>query len=784
MPIKALAQSEYAQSLIERTTKEALRDPAGLLFDPQGRVLIDIKLSDDDKELFKEIFGRDPASVTTVSLDITNNPELNTLYKAQYGLEDQISRIRGSIIPLHQEFHSHLALAARTYTAVNKDHFPPEKMAEAHQNAIKRVHDLVTQEFKNALQRATDETGHVNDVKLVQELDKARKKISPDAHQILMEEVFHTTGQRLNKEELKGLKHLAETTTATPNDLLHTDHTLGLATWIAGSEVTAHDRGKGAEHLADRQIVTMILDADNQTKPIARPRLQIRTPSLDVKKGISEQDAIIDVSEKLAILNEKYTMGEVLEGNPLGTKAFTYNLHTAINDTVDDLQGKNKQSRGARIILSGAHKYNALQLGKEPPVFCFVQNISVNGFGDSLGYGGNKLRTEATLMTEMAMLYNLVAKDDPQKKQIEAVFAKYTEYLRNPSREPFFSESNEGKKAIELIQGVKAQWAKEVRSPSQDPVEKAKNALKTIMAHDLHHQHQYAKLTQALSIFIEEASISGCKSGNERAQAINGRVAVLDSSVGKDEDELMQAIDQLATANPDNVADVKAAIDGVYDHHLHSAAAMVSYVDQGAAAKVNAKVRVTDFKSFLAQFNRNYAEEATLSHLQQSKASAMQAHKGLTEQMSAVVTASEPKEEKPGFIETIVDAGKKILASIQQLLKGLSPFQRQKEISLPQESAGMSVDNGEPPLDIETLEQSARDSDLKVDTTSPQINWRKTPAHSSLAERGEAVASSRSEAVPQFKAILDEGRVQHQVPKEIHLPQQPDDESDNKISLS
>lgn len=73
------------------------------------------------------------------------------------------------------------------------------------------------------------------------------------------------------------------------------------------------------------------------------------------------------------------------------------------------------------------------------------------------------------------------------------------------------------------------------------------------MANDLHHTHEYAKLVQSLSLFVEEASIAGCKSGNERAQAINGRVAILDHEASKPESTIFKAIAALAKANPSDV---------------------------------------------------------------------------------------------------------------------------------------------------------------------------------------------------------------------------------------
>ncbi|KTD57189.1 hypothetical protein Lsai_1793 [Legionella sainthelensi] len=648
------AQREYFEKITARAMQQALqKNPSSLLFDPQGRILIDVTISEQEQGLFKQGFGntRVPSPITTVSLDVTQIKELNEAYERRYGLDklnkeqlERLSTVRGSIIPLHQEFHFHLALAARTYTKVDPRRFPKEQMEIAHQEAMRRIQPLIEQAFADAL-RMAKEDGKINAVKLIQQLDKARNKISAEAHSILMEEVLKETGQRLSKEDLKKIekKHLAEKTTASPNDLLHIDQSLEQTIWISGSENTAHERLRHQSEvyaLADRQIVTLALKEEHQ----GRARLQIRTPSLDVKKNLSMDSAIDDVSVKLLALAEKYSIHSISE-NPLGRKAFTYNLHTTINHTLDDWFKDNKQSWGAQAILNGAHLYNKVQLeSKEPKPFCFVQNLSVNGFGDSLGYGWNigwnRLRNEATLMAEMAMLQNLVGPQD-NLPEIQRVFEYYEQFLIHCKNRGanYFSRSPEGQLAIAQIKKIKAEWTQpDARIHEEDatPVEKAKKALKIIMANDLHHTHEYAKLVQSLSLFIEEASIAGCKSGNERAQAINGRVAILDHEASKPESIIFKAIAALAQANPSDVkkfaSDLKRHLDDKYNNHLQTGLSLISDVDQGASAKVNAKA---PWYKFWTKLNPNYAEESSLTHLSQKKSGNMQAHKGLTTAMAA-----------------------------------------------------------------------------------------------------------------------------------------------------
>lgn len=622
--------AEFTQSIINKAKEKALSESEidSLLFDPKGRILLDIALSEQEKLDFEAAFGRPPSAPTiSVNLDITKVKKLNNLYNLKYPLADNqqpvVNGIRGSIIALQQEFHGHLSLSARTLTNINSTHFPQDKVTSAYNKAMVKINALVIAQFQEALKKATNQKGELNDKELIRALNKARKTIFSQAQDILRDEVFLITGHVITKEEAKKIKHTAETTTATPNELLYTDQGLGLATWIGGSDVTAHDRGLGKEHLADRQIATLGLDDSDNVKTIGRPRLQIRTPSLDVKDSkLNAEDEVEAISRKLLALNEKYSMAQFVEESN-GTKAFTYNLYTAINDTPDEWQGKNMQSQGAMFILLGAHEYNQRQIKTQNPVLCFVQNQSVNGFGYALGYGQDELTDEATLMAEMAMLHNLAGKDD---MTAATVLNDYIQFLEDDSQ-PYFSQSPRGESAKSHIADMKAKWGvPPVVHESIDLTDKAKAALRVMVANNLHQSHEFTKLFQSMSVFVEQASIGGCKSGNERAQAINGRVALFDSVVNDPNNPLVKAIEALATAPSDTALTAAQALkseqNSLYDKHLQSAAGLISNVDQGAAAKVKAQDKAHSKR------NRNYAEDP-LDHLSQSGAGPMQAHKGL-----------------------------------------------------------------------------------------------------------------------------------------------------------
>lgn len=673
MPNEKLAKQAVAQAIyLTFITKEArkkveLLNKSELAFDPQGRVLVDVELSDEAiKQYTKETLGFKPTPTVTVSLDISDLPVLYDAFKAaiqsaltQIGVDTKTSETivtrldeqpKGSIIALQQEFHFHLSLACRVYQSVSPALKGKDKeMQKAHHETMLEVNKLVMASYAQALKKALKKDGSLDISKLNKALDKARKDILPQAHSLLMLNIIKNTGVILDKKTLKGcvdpdtnqfikIKKIAEKTTATPNDLLHTDNKTQLVTWIAGSENTSHERREGDE-LADRQIVTLVMGESEQSK---NPRLQIRTPSPVVKEGLKDDQAYIDdVVKKLQHVRDKYELETVLTGTDAGLpKAFVYNSYTAINNTVDDLLTANLQTQSAIHILRGAHEYNQAQLTERGnnAVFCLVQNISVNGFGDSLGYGKNPLQQETTLMAELALLHTLYdSASDADKGKIDGVFEKYKEYLKKDqhSKPSYFSETNEGMLAIEYIQGLKQSWKTNVDLADVPTV---KRCIRQLMAHDLHCTHEYAKLVQALSVYAEPVSLGGCKSGNERAQAINGRVAILDAvfnpfnKLTTEEQLLKHNLQRLvggSTTVRQDAHALKTALDTAYNATgLQTAPSMISLVDQGGPAKVEAK-------GFIST-STNQAEEkkSVMTNLSQEKASAMQAHKKLTKSMA------------------------------------------------------------------------------------------------------------------------------------------------------
>jgi copper chaperone CopZ len=709
MGTKAENQAIFMDYLLEKAKKDVAntpKAPPSFLFDPQGRLLVDIKLTVEDyakieilpvindKEALRKALGLQSLSdTTTVSLDVKDvgleeafTNQLKAAFK-QEGLNDEssskvitalINEPKGSIIALQQEMHFHLGLASQVYQdLILKESgtdltVPIEK---AHQAAMVRVNTLVMAAYAKALIKASNnEKREVSLSNLNKALDKARKEIAPKAHDYLVEEMLKAE-INLQGIPIDEFKKKAEETPACRKNFLHLDPDSGLATFIEVSDHTAHHRAKGA--LATRRIITANYTGGQdgeKIKAIDHSRIQIRTPSLDVKKEISEKESIEDIKIKLKTIAEDYQLRDALS-NPSDKipRAFVYNLHTALEHTVDDVRGGNLQSQGAKRILQGAHQYNAAQLHnaaqlpEKSPVFCLVQNISVNGFGKSLSQRNRSpLVKEAALMSELAMLhtlYNSVSKPE-LKLQIGDAFNHYKTYLTSSNREIYFSKSSRGKTCLDEINKIKTAIKTEItktettisvkNSPEKIKLQKIQAALLQIFANNLHEDHQYAKLTQALSIFLENASIAGCKSGNERAQAVNGRVAILDAFVsGKLEvegKEIKPALDNLFTATgkeiPKKMKCLNDAIDSAYNKHgLQGAPAVISLMDQGASAKVNPNV---------GGFNTNNAEapKSIMTNLWQHFAGKMQAHKGLPKFMKASVEEALNTREKLNVLKS------------------------------------------------------------------------------------------------------------------------------------
>lgn len=657
-----IAQTLYMTALIEQATTVARQSPK-LAFDPQGRVLVDVSLSElkrqelmmtisaktgcsysSDQAGLAKALGRTPSTITTISLDISNIPDL----KAQFNqiiapcIQQQLAPNKMSIIALQQEFHFHLALAGRVYKQI-KPELTDQQLNDAHHQTMLELNSLIIKIFIEAVGHATKRDASIDCSQLNKSLDKARQQLMPKAHQLFMHELINHSGIIFNSDELHNvgtysLLHLAEATAATTNDLVHTDSSRGLATLITGSESTAHNRTAGAD-FAHRELITCLLKDDGTVAAHSHPRIQIRTPSPVLKAGFAlDAEYADDVAIKLKAIVAKYQLRGRINKQPDKARAFIYNSYTAINDRLGDTGG-NLQSQSAKHILQGIHIYNTQALAQTNEIICLILNSSVNGFGDTLGYGSNSLQKETTLMAELALLYSFYdVLLSEEHEQFKSIINDYSQYLSATTRPAYFSQSAPGENAIHLLHSLKNKWQKQTPPQTSNLFTQAQLALQQLMAHDLHYKHSHAKLVHTLAVFVEEASVSGCKSGNERTQMINGRVAVLDELLHKDgPSPIKTALKRIAQADMAAVILLQSELDKEYNQRgLQGAASLISLVDQGGSAKIEAKPGHPFYLS------RNYGEEprAVMTYLQQTNAAAMQAHKELTQHMQAAWTGT------------------------------------------------------------------------------------------------------------------------------------------------
>ena len=140
---QAKSQALYMQQLLIKARAIATKQK-NPLFDPQGRILVGIRLNEQEKndalkamegefESLNAALGRTIPDKTIVSLDITHQPELKAKYEStlkkalkdnnapEFGTQyiEALNQTKtGSMIPLQQEFRFHLHLAARTYRKI------------------------------------------------------------------------------------------------------------------------------------------------------------------------------------------------------------------------------------------------------------------------------------------------------------------------------------------------------------------------------------------------------------------------------------------------------------------------------------------------------------------------------------------------------------------------------------------------------------------------------------------------------------------------------------------
>lgn len=393
-----------------------------------------------------------------------------------------------------------------------------------------------------------------------------------------------------------------------------------------------------------------------------------------------------DTVDKIAHLQAKYDLGGDSRAAPAGAlpNAFVYNLYTTLNKgnpagAIDERS--NKQSQSAGHILAAAHQYNRDNPGKP---LCLVQNMAVNGWGHELSISNSNpdLVNEAALMTQMATLHTIyetlanaqqISAQQISAQQIkvkDSLFAAYTEFLASDSQSFYNYVKNNKPAVLTDLKDIKDK----MRPLSVDTANVAgveahraaftantKVALAALFKEGAFGHHDNGFTYQALSVFVEQASIGGCKSANERAQAVNGRVAILDFvSLDKgtrdklldnfmseaEATRLKEACDNLENnISSQNTAGITGQMNALYESlNLEGFQAVISFIDQGGHAKLGTKG---------VMYNTNNSETVQTDVKNASK---WQCHKGLTDNVLKEFCGI----EKLSVGKELVNAAKKI----------------------------------------------------------------------------------------------------------------------------
>lgn len=551
---------------------------------------------------------------------------------------------RSTINALQKEMEMHMRLSSRVMEQKAKElkiNISTEKWENVRTEASKNLNNLMREKFQEALAESYDTTTRkINISELNKILDTQRKELSKLAKEYLLTAMISAgvTSDNVDKILAKINKEDFEKVTSTGFDYIHTDNRSQSIVRITGTTETAHHKREGADTCATRKLlrnkfkmtadgVEVVHDEDE--------KIEVRVPSIAVNK-LKLYDGIRDVKDKL-----NYIVSENFKDYK---KPIVYNLLTSFYSPFETkiMDKSNKQSSSCQMILKGAHEFNRAQLAKggDAP-FVYVQNIPINQHGDSLEEKLDVIQ-EAKLMAEIAMLTTLsqslpeaLGKDI--RKSLNLVTSCYQQFLRTEKNvDVYFKDSVDGSNARVFIDQIKVRLigqTQNIASEDKSMQQLAAFALARMFANGDHLNMRYGILLQSLSVFLEQASLAGCKSANERYQSISGRVDLLKSInrgervFSEYETEFRKSLEAFVV-NKDNLSDIESlrrTLDQAYnEHNLQGAAASLSEEDQGASSKV--KRFVEKIWNRLTNTNTNIAESEYLTYLHQDKSGALQAH--------------------------------------------------------------------------------------------------------------------------------------------------------------
>ena len=593
-----------------------------------------------------EALGYDTTITTVCSIDVQDSPTLIQGFKTWINNDDLADKVlrsesRCSLIALQTEMEMHIRLIERVMKRrINSDTMSDDVWAQIHHKAAQAIAREVLSIFK----KISNKAGTFDVAKLNQELDLMRPTLAIFAKECLIKACIEE-----DKDFVKYFQeHVSDalvaqnftSTTATGYDFLHSNALSHTLTRVSATDKTAHDKKKGKDQQALRLLHRSryeTTDAGYSVIPSQIAHREARVPSIAMKSG-SHQAAVLDVVDKLCV-----SVGRL---SCPGDEVVSYHLLTSLNTKVGSFitDNSNAQRASTARILKGSHRYNAKQLKATPANRVLVQNIPVNQHGNALSLTAfDDATREACLMTELSLLHTLQAQCLHLPVVIRvAVSSLYKDVMKcyntflnqDPQGNRYFKDSAQGKQAILALQQQKQaihRFLPMLNAGENTPLEQLlTRVLFKAFAQNQHCHKQFGMLIQSLSIFLSSQSQAGCKSANERYQAVCGRVDLLngmlrEGSLSKDEKNLMQALSNYAN-NKAPLRSVQRAFDKAYSHrNLQASATHFSLEDQGGPSKLRASKH--DDNGRIRELNTNVGESFDVDNLSAKHASPLQAHK-------------------------------------------------------------------------------------------------------------------------------------------------------------
>lgn len=638
------------------------------------------------------------------SVDIRDNQALQTAFKDWIGkpeLANKILKLNTSqLLPICEELEMHTRLVVRTLRNHQLSSAPANYAITNH--GWEFIHEQTIKELHQEIQSRLDQCPTTNSQAINKFFDTQRKSLYKLSHQLIVNHIEQQlnasnnqpatnntgagAGASSQSQQTKAHTYLTQYntmtdadfshTTASPSDYLRYDRSLGTITYREGSHISAHNTN--ATQNAYQATRTAMIHQDEQGLEIATAvkKFRMRVPSLsnfNVKQANS-YNLVDHVKEKFVIAMDKFQRQYGDDEFMLTYNCLLSNFNVAAASIGDR---KNHQRKQVARSLHALHLFNADQYHDNRPL-CMIQVMGVNQeyFAQGLGYDTftkSHSTQEATLMSEFALLNTLsyVVVDLPIearsviKSACAAVKQEYENFLSSgPRSDDYFIKQSSGQMARKHIEHAQQQLQKILpSSQSNNGVHsEAATTLMRLFANNTHHQKQYGTLIQSLSVYLQPASMYGCKSANERYMMVAGRVEALESLDTNMGNQQQKVACKLAFKRFSR-GEIKAqtlqnALDRYYNNHVYSSSAAVALADMGAPSKVKvfndqSNKQGSWFANPVNKFDSNYAETGLISNLKTNGAKSVQPHKSnIARQLRKMANRGQSNKSQPANTPT------------------------------------------------------------------------------------------------------------------------------------